>query len=445
MIDLKPATTTYTGTEVAVLIRDALNAQVGSTEFTSEITDATIEITNAVNGDAIPNADVSNMPAGTTLTFVDGVAGTSPEVNTIKIGNGEDFLGPINDAYYFTITTPTTITPPYYLWFNLTDVTTDNLVSLKVNGTTRITEQLTINGGIDETPGIEFNPQTTNPADGTVWTGTEDNTLWVNATSSLQFGSSTVLTTTPSTSTDNAIVRFDGTTATNFQNTNITIDDNDLMSGAIQIKSERFATSVNSNFTGATSFDIVDTTPEGVYVLNTAAGGTNSQYDLPTPGADGRQFTFRNASSEDNMEIRTPGPIVLDTLTENQFLVVQEVETSASTYEWITIMKGNVSLGGVNVVTVSSPTDIDLTGVTADTFILNTTTTQNQTYLLPAATAPGRKYTFRNLSSTADIIIEKQGSLLLATLDTNDYAIVQEMDLGTGNDWVVLFQSTSAV
>jgi hypothetical protein len=115
--------------------------------------------------------------------------------------------------------------------------------------------------------------------------------------------------------------------------------------------------------------------------------------------------------------------------------------------DWEVIIKGSSIEGGVTVFTGTGITN-NLEADTSETFIMKDGSFASDTFTLHSTTGPGalgKKLMFRNLDTTFNMVLQKQGPSPLTTLTPGQFCIVQQVDLGTGNDWTVLFQGTSTV
>jgi hypothetical protein len=445
MVDISAATI-VTAIDVADETRDIINTDItASANFSAETAFAEIEVMNSGFGSATDLTITTNMPVESELLIFQQGFPTFQEISTIKIPLANKFKNSTTGAYFFNLTSATSV--GYYFWYNLTDLIAND-VNLKVNGETFIAGETRIEATVRKPIGLEFRPTaskaTANP-NGLITE--QDKTLWVeDGTNSLKFGDSSLLTVTSGLTTLNAITKFANTSGTALSNSGILISTADIISGATQIGSERFAmgTFVVTIPKSVLIVDGLGARNEGIYVLNTNVGSSPSDFTLPSASSVGRIFIFRNNSVTDNMELKKPDTSIVDTLGSNEVLVVQEMDLGGGD-DWEILFKISVPNETVNVSTITGTVDVATT--TQKTFVLNTTSGTDSTYKLPTINTPntGRKFTFRN-NGTDNLIIKDAGAATTyTTLGPDGFAIIQEMDLGGGDDWGVLFKGSSSI
>jgi hypothetical protein len=431
--------------DVAIAVRDAINVQAG-TDFSSVIQEATFKITNTNIG-SVNNIIVNGTMPTSTSTFIvtNGAPGFAEETE-VTVPNGSEFISNFNSAFYFSFFTISGfIETERYVWFDVMGLP-DNPTDLSVAGNIKVKKQILMEGGGIEGPvGIEFSPQITNPVTAGLWEGDTGTTLWVETPDSLKYGDLNVLLSTITTASINAIPTFADTLGTTFQDTGVTIEQiTNNMDGVNELCAKRFAPGYvlyNGNMPFSTT--LVEDPPVGinesleqVHILDTLANGNVSDFTLPPNGKVGRYFIFKNESITDDLQVQDFGSNLLTTLTTGEYIFIYDNGSS-----WDIVIRGKTLDDTVNV-SNTMVIGLDLTLFAESSFALNTTGAGDSSFNLPSLGISGREYIFRNNSVTDRMIIQDATLTEVATLFPKQFARIREVDLGSGNEWLVMFQGT---
>ena len=222
----------------------------------------------------------------------------------------------------------------------------------------------------------------------------------------------------PGSATDNAAVRFDGTTGKLVQNSSVTIDDSDVVSGVTQLNVDNLRLDGNS-LTSTDTDGAVTIEPNGTGEINLNSASVTVEQDiihsgdannLISFGTDTQDFQTGGSSRMDISDsgLRLGGANSRVTTILNEDNMASDSDTALATQQSI---KAYVDSAATGLATVDN-TSTSLT-MSANTKYINTSTADAQvTYTIPGTAAVGDVFEIIGKSSGGWVLQANTGQVV---------------------------------